>query len=304
MSARSNWRRLPEVGTLFGIRFVIALTRVFGRTMATGFLALLALYYALASARTRRVSRDWLGRVGLPASFGNVVRHVHMFARVALDRLYFLQDRLAPFVIETHGSELIAGMTSAKRGAILLGSHLGSFEAMGAVGREEGATLSMVVDARSAERFGQVVRELAPEGKKLEVIPVDPDGISTALRVRQAISRGHLVGILADRAALDDERNVMVDFFSAPAALPAGPWLLAHTLGCPVFLVFGLFTPGRRYDLYCELFAERVTLDRADRQGSLARYAQSYATILERYARQAPLNWFNLYDFWRSHKNV
>ena len=37
-----SWRRLPEAGTVLGIRFVVALASLAGRAAATAFLAVLA----------------------------------------------------------------------------------------------------------------------------------------------------------------------------------------------------------------------------------------------------------------------
>ena len=73
--------------------------------------------------------------------------------------------------------------------------------------------------------------------------------------------------MLGDRVGLD-ERVVEVDFFGAPALLPAGPYWLAATLRCPVFLTFGLYHEPNRYDLYCEPFAERIELARGDRENA------------------------------------
>ncbi|MBL0217740.1 MAG: hypothetical protein IPQ07_28165 [Myxococcales bacterium] len=87
-------------------------------------------------------------------------------------------------------------------------------------------------------------------------------------------------------------------FLGAEAAFPAGPWLLAHTLKCPVYFVAGVYTRPNHYALHFEFLADEVKLDRKDRTASIARYAQSYASMLETYARSAPLNWFNFYDFW------
>jgi len=156
-----------------------------------------------------------------------------------------------------------------------------------------------VVDTRSAERVGRIIKELAPDSN-ISVIAVDIDGLSTALRIREAIQRGELVGILADRFSSDEHRNIAVDFLGAPALFPTGPYLIAHTLKCPVYQVFGLFTAPNRYDIHCERFAETVHLDREQREASLRAYAQSYADRLARFARSKPYNWFNFYDFWRA----
>jgi predicted LPLAT superfamily acyltransferase len=91
---------------------------------------------------------------------------------------------------------------------------------------------------------------------------------------------------------------VIAPFLGADAAFPAGPWLIAHTLGCPVYFVAGVFTPPNRYALHFELLASEVRLDRKDRAGSLAGYVRAYAAMLEAHVRSAPMNWFNFYDFW------
>lgn len=294
---RHDWRHLPEAGTILGIRFVVALATLMGRTVASGFLWVLALYYALLSARARRASREYLAKVGQAPSTANVVRHLHTFARVSLDRLFFLRGRFDSFEIALHGHEHMVALHESNRGALLLGSHVGSFEVMRAMSRKTGIRVSVVVDTRSAERLGRIIEELSPDAN-LTVIPVDPDGVSTALRVRDALRQGHLVGILGDRRSAEDPRNVEASVLGAQALLPAGPYLLAHTLRCPVYQVFGLFSAPNRYDLYCEPFAESVALARDDREGSLRGYAQRYADALSAAAKRAPYNWFNFYDFW------
>jgi len=65
-----------------------------------------------------------------------------------------------------------------------------------------------------------------------------------------------------------------------------------------VILAFGVYRGGNRYDLHMEVFAERIDLPRGRREEALRDYVQQYATRLEHYARLAPYNWFNFYDYW------
>jgi predicted LPLAT superfamily acyltransferase len=90
----------------------------------------------------------------------------------------------------------------------------------------------------------------------------------------------------------------MSQFLGADAAFPAGPWLLAHTLRCPVYFVAGVYTRPNHYALHFEFLADEVRLDRHERAAALTRYSQTYASMLETYARSAPMNWFNFFDFW------
>ena len=119
-----------------------------------------------------------------------------------------------------------------------------------------------------------------------------------AISVKERIDAGEMVAVLGDRVGLGD-RVVEVDLFGAPALLPAGPYWLAASLGCPVFLTFGLFHEPNRYDLYCEPFADRIELARSDRHGAARVWAQRYAQRLEHYCRMAPDNWFNFYPVWK-----
>ncbi len=63
-------------------------------------------------------------------------------------------------------------------------------------------------------------------------------------------------------------------------------------------MTFGLYRDPNRYDLYCELLAEQIVLPRKHREEALRGYVQQYAARLEHFARLAPDNWFNFYDFW------
>ena len=83
-----------------------------------------------------------------------------------------------------------------------------------------------------------------------------------------------------------------------PASLDA--FILAAALKCPIYLVFGLYTAPNRYDLFCEPFVDQLVLPRHDREGALRDAVIRYAERLESYARRAPDNWFNFFDFWET----
>jgi len=296
----AEWRKIPEAGTVFGIRFLVLLAHTFGRRIAGWCLYAVALYYAIVRGIVRRASRDYLRRVGQRTTFGNVVRHLHTFAQVSLDRLFFLTGRWDSFCFEQKNHDLLVQAGKTGRGVLLLGAHLGSFEAMRCRAKEFGVPLNVVVDFSNAERINAVLRTLAPD-IETRLISLATDPIAAMLAIRAAIDRGEFVAILGDRhpsARVGTTRLVTSEFLGADAAFPAGPWLLAHALRCPVYFVAGVYTPPNHYALQFELLAEEVRLDRRDRSAALARYVRAYAAMLETYTRSAPLNWFNFFDFW------
>lgn len=291
------WLSQQERGALLGIRFVFSLASAFGRWPARQFVRLVALYYALFDRGVKRASRDWLERVhGRRVRWREVYAHIFTFAQVALDRIFLLKGRTRAFTVNRNGNHHLQQLVADGRGAVLLGAHLGSFEAMRMSADTEAFPISIVGHFENARMVNALLSRIDP-AMAAKVIHVGDDPIAFALKVKERLEVGHMVAILGDRVGLND-KTVHVDFFGDSAAFPTGPFLLAAALRSPVYLVFGLYYEPNRYELFCEPFAERIELPRADRAASLERIVQRYANELERYCRKAPNNWFNFYDFW------
>jgi len=297
-SLMADWRKIPEAGTVLGIKFTVLCARVLGRRIAGWMLYVPAFWYTLVRGSVRRASREYLGRVGQPTSLRHVIRHVHTFAKVALDRLFFLTGRMDRFKFEHTNHDVLVDQVKTGRGAVLLGAHLGSFEVMRRRAKDFDVPINVVVDFSNAERINAVLKKLAPD-IETRLISLAPDPVVAMLGIKAAIDRGELVAILGDRVDHGpDARITHADFLGSRAAFPAGPWLLAHALHCPVFFVVGLFEAPNTYSLYLELLADEVKLERNRREEAIAAYAAVYAAMLEKYVRTAPMNWFNFYDFW------
>ena len=290
------WHEVREKGGETAIRLTVWLATAFGRGPARAVLAVVALYYAAFHGATRRASREYLRRVGAPAGFGDVYQHVLRFVHVALDRFFLLRGKGGHFVVESHGTELLRDAQAAGRGGILLGAHLGSFDALRMTAQRRNYRVNIAGYSRNARMINNALRALNPEAQA-RVVEIDPEHVDFILALREMVERGEFVAILGDRA-LPGARTVTVDFLGGRAKLPVGPYVLAAVLKCPVFLTFGLYREPNRYDLHCELLAERVVLPRADRNAGAAEYAAKYAARLEHYCREVPDNWFNFYDFW------
>lgn len=298
MSERGGWLSVREKGGVLGVRWMFWLATAFGRGAARAFLAVLVLYYVTFHRGVRRSSADYLGRIDRrPPSFGRVYAHVLRFAHVAVDRLFLIAGKDRDLVFESHGTEHLRAAQETGRGAILLGAHLGSFEAMRRVARGRNYRVNVVGYFKNAAAINDTLRKVNPD-LDTRLIEIDPGGVDFVLTLRECIEKGEFVAILADRVGLGG-KTTEVDFLGEKAPFPLGPYLLASTLRCPVFLTFGLFTEPNRYDLYCEPFADRIELPRGGREQAASEYAARYVRRLEAYCRKAPDNWFNFYDFWK-----
>jgi len=294
---RGEWLRLPELGSTAAITALVWASRLVGRRGIRGVLYGVALYYALFARRAAMASRQYLSLLYERVTFAMIYRHVLQFVQCALDRIFFVRERFEPFETTHHGEEHLVGLQRSGRGAILLGAHLGSFEAMRALAKARDLKISAVVHFENARRINAVLRRLNP-GFMESIIEIDPENRGFILEVQQRVEAGEMVAILGDRVGLG-EKSVEVEFLGRPARFPTGPFLLAAALGCPIYLTFGLHHPPNRYSLYCVPFADRLELPRASRQQAVVDQVQRWAGRLEYFCRVAPYNWFNFYDFWK-----
>src|SRR5204863_7750019 len=139
----------------------------------------------------RRTSREYLGRMGRPAGFGAIYRHVLAFAEVALDRLFFVKGRFDLFRVGTNGSENLRNLREKKRGAILLGAHLGSFEAMRAKAERESVPIIVVGYFRNARMINAALDRLDESGKaRARLIEASPDSVDFIFTVKEWVDRG------------------------------------------------------------------------------------------------------------------
>jgi predicted LPLAT superfamily acyltransferase len=291
-----DWHEHGERGTTLALRLLRFAALRLGRRVIRPLLYPLALYFALTSRTTRRVSREYLARV-LPAAprFRDVLHHVFSFASISLDRVFLLTGSY-PFRIEGHyGPGTLE--TARARGALLFVAHFGSFEVMrvGAVQTHE-LPLRIVLDVNIGRRFMAALAELNP-GIAAGIIDSSRGGVELVLKVREALDAGAVVGLMIDRAR-NGEKTVPVNFLGGTAHFPASPWLLAAALKVPVMTVFGVWRGDDRYEAHVELLTEAVELPRADRDEALRARVQDYADRLAARVRAAPYNWLNFFDFW------
>jgi len=289
------WAGTPERGSIGVMRFMVWVILRLGRPVARALLPAIVLYFLVVAGRARRASRAWLARVlGRPPRWRELHRHLHAFASVLVDRVYFLAGRFDAFDIRVHGADALEAAL-ARGGCVLLGAHLGSFEALRACGVHLGrCEVVMMMDEANARKIGRVLADLNPQAASAIINAGDP---ASAIRAKERIDRGALIGILGDRARVSG-RRVPVPFVGTPAPFPADPMALAAALRAPIFLGVGLYRGGNRYDVHFEPLAPDGIGPAARRAGALDATLQAYAARLEHYARIDPFNWFNFYDFW------
>ncbi len=309
----THWAKSKEKGTVFGIKLLMAVYSLLGRSVFNALLKLVISYYHKTGKQAREASEVYLTQLQnyaqqqqfeLPTSLSSY-QHLLSFGHTLLDKLAGWRGDITRDDLTIHGSQHFDDVIDNKKGIVILGSHLGNLELCRAMGRlRKGVTLNALVFTEHAERFNSVMEAINPDSS-INLIQVTTLGPDTAILLQQKIEQGEWVIIVGDRTSVTKEQRVVwADFLGKPAPFPQGPFMLASVLAAPVYLLFGLRDESKqqknaRYHVYFEPFSDRITLPRKQRQEALQNVVQQYASRLEYFTLQAPLQWYNFFNFWQ-----
>jgi len=298
MSDPQDWKQHKERSSPALLALFVWGALHLGRGFARALLPPIVIYFYLTAGVARRASRHFLQRAGAPQQgTRGVLRHIHTFAACALDRVFLLSGRHRKVQVTVYDPDNLLPYFDQHGGALVPTAHLGSFEALRVIGVDlKGIRFRIVMDRGHGGMISDVLDRLNPQ-LAAEIIDAGRGGPEMGLALKEALQQGCIVGLMADRLTGTDP-GVTARFMGGTVRLPVSPWRLAAVLGAPVILCFCLYRGGARYDLHFERFLDGATVPRPERAAFTQACAQRYAERLEHYARSAPYNWFNFYDFW------
>ena len=297
-----GWTNDRERSNLWTLRLMRWIAIAAGRPLARLVLHPITLYFLLVNGRARRASLNYLVRVlGRPTRWVDAYRHIHCFASTILDRIYFLQERFDQFEVTDRGGAALHAQLAQGEGVMLVGAHIGSFEALRATAQGRGVPIAMLMYEENARLINATLAAVAPN-VQLHTIALGKPG--AMLQLRRWLDDGGLAGLLADRTLPGNSnrsRTLWLDFLGQPARFSDGPFRLAAMLRRQVVFMAGLHHGGNRYELrFVELADFRACADTAglDLDTRAHDAMQRYVTLLEALCRESPYNWFNFFDFW------
>ncbi len=300
-SAGDDWKQQPERGSLLWLRLMTWISLRLGRGPSRAVLYVAAAYFLAFAPTARRMSRSYLQRALKLRSLEDVgwkplFRHFLCFASVIHDRIYLINGRFELFDIRVHNQPLIDDIVAERRGVFLIGAHLGSFEVLRAIGRQQtGLRVAMAMYGENAHKVNAALNAINPDAQP-DIIALGH--IDSMIQVNDLLVQGGVVGMLGDRSLGNDDTRP-IDFLDAPAALPLGPFRMAAILKRPVLFMTGLYGGGNRYDIHFETLADFSAVAPRGRTLAVQAAMTRYAALLEQYCYQAPYNWFNFFDFWQ-----
>jgi len=292
----AEWLGNRERGSTRLLRLMAAASLRLGRTLSRGALYCIAAYFFLFAPSARRHSRRYLQlALGRSPSARDRFRQILYFASCVHDRLYLLKEQYSRFEITIEGESLVRAQLDSGQGAFLMGAHMGSFEVMRSIGRRQpGLHVSMAMYEDNARKIKAVLAAINPTPKP-DIISLGQ--LDAMLHIAERLDRGAFVGVLGDRT-LADEPVQAVTLLGEHADLPTGPMRAAAILRRQVIFMAGLYRGKNRYHVVFAPVADFSRTPAGQREAAVNAAIENYASLLDRYCRSDPYNWFNFFDFW------
>lgn len=192
----------------------------------------------------------------------------------------------------TVGIEYLYDALALGKGVIIVTPHLGGWEWGAFYLTGTGIPMTVAVEPLQPpdlfEWFAQFRRQLG-----MSVVPVGPQAAGAILR---ALKENNVVCLLADRL-VGGTSGVEVDFFGAPACLPAGPVTLALRSGA-VLMTAAIYY-GRPEAAHTIVFRPRLEIpDAGNFRETVQKGTQVVANGLEELIRAAPAQWHLVQPNW------
>jgi len=299
-----HWSALSERGAYLGLQILALFYRLTGRYGCMAVVFPVTAYFYLSNREQRRSSRVFLQRAYRAQGFDrdpgwiDTFRHCFSFACKTIDLFAAWMGDIKPAKIEADVADrdTLDRVNASGQGILLIVSHLGNIEISRALLDDaQRSRIKLLMHTRHAANFMHILQQFRPLAV-VDTIQVSEVNPGTMMVLKDAIEGGGWVAIAGDRAPASD-RVSAAPFLGHDAPFPQGPYLLAHLLECPVYLMFCLRRKGS-YKLYFEKFADRIELPRRERSAVIAQWAGRYARRLESFCLIDPLQWYNFFDFW------
>lgn len=250
--------------------------------------------YITATPRARRALRQLYRHIGVRYTPAALFRSYYSFARAIIDRFAAYAGRR--FDITMIDNEIYRELERGDRGFIMFGSHLGNYELTGYSLELKYKPMNALLFGGEADAVMSGRRRLFGDNN-IRIITVTPGTYDHVFAINEALTRGEIVSIPADRT-FGSGRALSVMFCGQQAHFPLGPFMLAATRDVPTVAVFMVKTGYRSY----KLITSRVSLDSSEYELGTRLRAEAlcrrYANLLEQQLMANPYQWYNYFEFW------
>ncbi|MBU2951252.1 lipid A biosynthesis acyltransferase [Tamlana agarivorans] len=290
-----EWRGKSR-GTVFGYKIFVFCIKKLGLRSAYFVLYFVSSYFFFFAWGNTRANFDYFKKrqkFSTLKSILSIFKSYYVFGQTIIDKIAISSGLRDKFTYHFDGGELINETLKNKKGGILISAHVGNFEIaehfFGEL-EEKAAINILTTDAEHSDI--KIYLESVTSKPNVNLIFIQED-LSHIFEINAALARNELVCITGDRY-VPGSKYLSELFFKEEAAFPAGPFLISSRLRVPVLFVYVMKETRTHYHLY----TRKAEFEQRDAKALLKEYTESLSWILGKY----PLQWFNYFHFWNTHK--
>ncbi len=292
-----SWDAQKERSNPFLLKFICKFALNMPRTITRIWLWPISLYFLLFSPVARAASSDYLHRNPKTSSdIRSIYKHIYTFASVILDRVYFITGKFEKFKISYNLDPEAISVLDSNSGAMLLGAHVGSFEAMRCLAIKQADLDLKILMYRNHNAM--ITRILDDLNSDIASSVINISDTNALLQAQEVVESGGVIGLLADRV-VPGERLTRCCLLGGEVEIPSGPFTLSLILGVPIIVFFATYVGDNHYHITLKKLSDPVTVPRNQRDVIIQNLTSDYIFQVEHILSHYPYNWFNFYDYWR-----
>ena len=179
------------------------------------------------------------------------------------------------------------------KGVLCYSCHLGNWELLPVLSYITGIRFSAVYHTVEFAPMNRYINEKRAYAGLVDMIP-----LHNALHaVKRCLGKGEIAGLLVDQNVRKRHQGVFINFFNRKACVHKGFVKLAISTKAPVVPVFTYRDRGKNY---IEILPKVPLIQTGDEQKDILDNTQGYHSIIEKYIRKYPDQWFWLHNKWKT----
>jgi KDO2-lipid IV(A) lauroyltransferase len=220
----------------------------------------------------------------------------HIYRNFVYLMMEFLQTpRLRKENIDDHFNiknfELLEEVHAQGKGMIITSGHFGNFEWLGQLVNFKGYKVSGIATRQS----NPLVNDLMEKNRRQFGVGVIYKK-EARQEVQDRLKNNEIIAIVSDQDARD--RGVFVDFMGIPSSTAVGTAVFQLRSGTPILFVISIRRDYGKFDVIFEKVHEGPAQPLTDEL--ILELTQKHATVLEKWVRQYPEQWFWMHRRWKT----
>lgn len=296
-----HWKEQKEKGNNFFLNLTALLVKFCPKIILNFIIKIVSFFYYIFSPQEKRNIKAY--RKHLKNYFKNkiclkhgVFYHFNSFADSICDKFAVYQGKiLKKNIIIKNKTVFKEELIDAKKGQIILVSHLGNVEISSAISAyAENFKLNILVYHNHAKKFNDALNKF--KNNKIHMIYIENLDINAMISLKKLIDNGEHLGIMADRIPIKGSKLLSLDFLGKKAKFPMGGFLLAMLLKTKISTIWCQKIKNN-YEISLEPLAAKIPIGQ-NKEKIILPFMQNYVNILEKKCLKTPYQWYNFYDFW------